>query len=117
MNILLNSAEAVETGGRVTARSRLQEDGDKSWAIIELEDDGCGIADEALSSVFEPFFTTKSMGTGLGLTNARKVIELHNGKIDITSDPSRGTKVTISLAYEQEEVEGPQFSETSKEAT
>ncbi len=117
LNLLLNSAEAVETGGRVTVRSRIQEDDEKHWAVIELEDDGGGIDDETLSSVFEPFFTTKSMGTGLGLTNARKVIELHNGTIEISSDPSRGTTVTISLAYGQEEVEEPQLSEASKEAT
>lgn len=116
LNILLNSADAVEAGGHVTVRSRLEDENEKQWAIIDFEDDGCGIDDRTLGSVFEPFFTTKSMGTGLGLTNARKVIELHNGKISIASEPSNGTTVTISLAYEQEEVEEPQFSEISREA-
>jgi two-component system sensor histidine kinase HydH len=116
LNILLNSADAVAAGGHVTVRSHLVNEDEKQWAIIDFEDDGCGIEDRNLGSVFEPFFTTKSMGTGLGLTNARKVIELHNGKINIVSEPSNGTTVTISLAYEQEAVEEPQFSEISREA-
>ena len=80
LNILLNSAEAVGDGRprhRAQPNSRRRRE---AWAVIEIEDDGCGIDEETLSSVFEPFFTTKSMGTGLGLTNARKVIELHDGQ-------------------------------------
>ncbi len=85
LNILLNSAEAVETGGKVIVRTRLEEDDGRKVAVIEIEDNGCGIDEKNLESVFEPFFTTKSMGTGLGLTNARKVIELHEGTIEISS--------------------------------
>ena len=54
------------------------------------------------------------MGTGLGLTNARKVIELHEGTVDISSTIDVGTKVTISLAYDREEPEQPQMSEVNQ---
>jgi signal transduction histidine kinase len=49
---------------------------------------------------FDAFFTTKSLGTGLGLTNARKVVELHRGAIEVVSEVGRGTKVTVLLPYE-----------------
>jgi signal transduction histidine kinase len=55
------------------------------------------------------------MGTGLGLTNARKVIELHEGKVDISSAISRGTTITISLAYDQEVQEEPVLREAKQE--
>jgi two-component system NtrC family sensor kinase len=101
LNILLNSVEALRVGGKLTVRTRVEESNGKKTAVIEIEDNGCGIEEKYVRSVFEPFFTTKSMGTGLGLTNARKIVELHNGKVEISSTVSTGTKVTISLTYSQ----------------
>ena len=77
-----------------------EEAGEKRRAMVQIEDDGAGIEEKELKSIFEPFFTTKSLGTGLGLTNARKVIELHDGTIDVKSAVSVGTTVTINLSYE-----------------
>jgi signal transduction histidine kinase len=115
LNILLNSAEAVSAGGKVTVRTNLQEEDGRKTAKVEIEDDGCGIEEKHLESVFEPFFTTKSMGTGLGLTNARKVIELHKGKVVVSSAASRGTKITICLYYDQEKQEEPKLNEVGQE--
>ena len=66
--------------------------------MVQIEDDGAGIEEKELKSIFEAFFTTKSLGTGLGLTNARKVIELHHGTIDVKSAVSVGTTVTMNLS-------------------
>ena len=113
LNILLNSAEAVGAGGKIVVRTALApatlatpetpaiEDGEKRRrAMVQIEDNGAGIKETELKSVFEAFFTTKSLGTGLGLTNARKVIELHDGTIDVKSAVSVGTTVTMNLSYE-----------------
>jgi len=104
LNVLLNSAEAVSTRGTVTVRTFLVEQGGKKQAMVQIEDDGAGIDEKGLKSIFEPFFTTKSLGTGLGLTNARKVVELHDGTVEASSTVSVGTTITIRLSYP--EVEG-----------
>ena len=67
--------------------------------MIELEDTGCGIQPENLDHIFEPFFTTKAVGegTGLGLAIAYGVVAEHGGRIDVSSEVSRGTTVTVRL--------------------
>jgi len=79
LNILLNSVEAVARGGKVIVRSFPEEEQERHLAVVQIEDDGCGIDEKDLKAVFEPFFTNKSLGTGLGLTNARRIFELHDG--------------------------------------
>ena len=97
LNVLLNATEAVATGGtiRVCARLRAAEAGDEM--VIEVEDDGSGIEAGDLGSIFDPFFTTKSLGTGLGLTNARKVVELHSGRIEVDTEVGRGTTIRVVI--------------------
>ncbi|HXV61858.1 MAG TPA: ATP-binding protein [Vicinamibacteria bacterium] len=107
LNILLNATEAVSPGGTITVRT-IMRDGS---AVIEIEDDGAGIDVRDQPSVFDPFFTTKSLGTGLGLTNARKVVELHRGRIEIASELGVGTRLTITLPYEPD----PDVDETTSE--
>lgn len=64
---------------------------------ISFTDDGPGIKEEHLRKIFQPFFSTKPNGTGLGLAVCHQLVSLHGGKIDISSEPGRGTKVTVSL--------------------
>ena len=64
---------------------------------IIITDDGTGIRKEHLSKVFDPFFTTKKGGTGLGLPICRKIIEDHEGSINIASSEEKGTTVTLLL--------------------
>ncbi|MCI0407072.1 MAG: ATP-binding protein, partial [Acidobacteria bacterium] len=99
LNILLNSVEAVPLGGRIVVRTARIEGASVPLAVIEIEDNGVGIDVKDMQAIFEPFFTTKSLGTGLGLANARKVVELHQGRIEIASTRSVGTKITVSLPY------------------
>lgn len=71
----------------------------KAFAAITFEDHGAGIAPEHLGRIFEPFFTTKEVGegTGLGLSVSLGIVEEHGGAIDVTSEPSVGTKFTVVL--------------------
>jgi signal transduction histidine kinase len=65
--------------------------------IVEITDTGVGMDQEALAKIFEPYFSTKATGTGLGLTIARRNVELNGGTISVTSARGVGTTVTIVL--------------------
>jgi len=97
LNILLNARDAMAGGGRIHIRTRY--DATQEELTLAIEDDGSGIAPEFLAQVFDPFFTTKpaGRGTGLGLAVCYGIISAHNGRIEITSAPTRGTIVRISL--------------------
>jgi len=100
LNTLLNATEAVPTGGVIFVRTKQQETDDGPVAVVTIQDNGAGIEEKDMASIFEAFFTTKSLGTGLGLTNARKVVELHGGRIEVASVARHGTTITITLPYE-----------------
>ncbi|MFH1231401.1 MAG: ATP-binding protein [Planctomycetota bacterium] len=71
--------------------------GQKTGVIIEIADKGKGIATQNIQRVFEPFFTTKPDGFGLGLSIAKRIIENHQGNINIESEIGKGTKISIWL--------------------
>lgn len=73
-----------------------------NFALITIKDNGMGIKEELLSKIFEPYFTTKRHGTGLGLTNVARIIEAHNGNINIESEYNKGAEVIIKLPLLQE---------------
>ena len=99
LNTLLNATEAVANGGVIHVTTKLEETETVTWAVVAIEDNGAGIEDGDFNAIFDPFFTTKSLGTGLGLTNARKVVELHGGSIEVASQAKVGTTITIRLPY------------------
>ena len=103
LNVLLNATEAVSPGGHIQITTRREGEGSDAFAVVTIEDDGIGIDAEAFQSIFDAFFTTKSLGTGLGLTNTRKVVELHGGSIQVDSAESEGTTITIRLPYRTSE--------------
>jgi PAS domain S-box-containing protein len=71
---------------------------DKQKSIIEVKDNGCGMTDDVKVNIFNPFFTTKSKaGTGLGLAITSRMIGVHGGKIDVESEPNKGTIFSIVL--------------------
>ncbi|HJX33649.1 MAG TPA: ATP-binding protein [Desulfatiglandales bacterium] len=97
MNIFLNSIQAIENAGSISVNV----DEEKGGYRIEIEDTGIGISKENMKKIFNPFFTTKDKGTGLGLPIVRKIIEGHQGTIDVESQEGSGTKVIIHLPKKQ----------------
>jgi hypothetical protein len=93
LNLILNSIASIDKEGKISIE--LQED--RNDLKIIFTDDGKGIKREHLSQVFHPFFTTKKMGTGLGLSICKKIIEAHNGSIEVISIENEGTTFTIRL--------------------
>jgi signal transduction histidine kinase len=65
--------------------------------VIEITDTGVGMDQEAMAKIFEPYFSTKAAGTGLGLTIAKRNVELNGGTIGVRSEKGAGTTVTITL--------------------
>ena len=65
--------------------------------LIKVEDTGVGIPEENLDKLFDLFFTTRSGGTGLGLTNVKKIVEAHRGTIEVQSTLGEGTTFWITL--------------------
>jgi len=93
--LLRNAAQAVGSAGELTLRSGY--DGQRCW--IEVQDNGCGMTAEVQQRIFEPFFTTRPVGqgTGLGLSMAWDIVARHQGHIDVSSAPGRGSCFRVSL--------------------
>ena len=98
-NLLINAAQATQNGGTITVSATSGAGIDADEATIRILDSGMGIASEHLEHIFDPFFTTKPAGTGLGLAIAYRIIEDHNGTIDVKSEEGKGTAVIINLPY------------------
>ncbi|MBS0170270.1 MAG: hypothetical protein JSR62_07925 [Nitrospira sp.] len=92
MNVLINAREAMPDGGTLTLTTRLGVEGDVE---IEVADTGSGIAADHLARIFEPFFTTKAYGTGLGLTNVKRLVEDNGGTLAVISPQGKGTTFTL----------------------
>ncbi|KYD31682.1 PAS domain S-box protein [Parageobacillus toebii] len=102
INILKNAIEVMPKGGEVTVRiNRL----DDSHIRISITDQGCGIPQDKIKKLGQPFYTTKERGTGLGLMVSYKIIEEHQGKIDVESEVDVGTTFHITLPIERVEKE------------
>jgi two-component system, sporulation sensor kinase E len=105
-NLIQNSIEAMPNGGKLYIRLKEERPGSKEESILmEFFDTGCGIAKEVQDKVFNPFFTSKEKGTGLGLSLVKKIVSLHNGRIELESELQRGTTFKIFLplkAYSSE---------------
>jgi len=69
----------------------------RKWVSIEIRDDGRGIPAHDLKAIYDPFFTTKPTGTGLGLFISRNIVEGCGGKMEISSEPGKGTIVVVML--------------------
>jgi len=96
----INAVEAMQSEGVLTIS--IQRSTEKEIAL-KLSDTGVGIRNEDLPHIFEPFFTTKKegKGTGLGLAVVYGIVERHNGKIDVVSEPNKGTTFTITLPIQK----------------
>ncbi len=96
LNLFTNASDAMPNGGTLTVRARAA---DPTRVLIEVADTGVGIMPEHLPKVMEPFFTTKpeGKGTGLGLAICRRIVQEHQGTIEVESELGRGTTVRVIL--------------------
>ncbi|MGC2477996.1 MAG: ATP-binding protein [Candidatus Sulfotelmatobacter sp.] len=97
LNLLLNALQAIDQRGKIDVT--LSRTG--STATVEVTDTGRGIAPDHLPNIFRPFYTTKGEGTGLGLSLARRIIEDHQGRIDVTSTVGKGTTFSVILPVQR----------------
>lgn len=119
INLFINALQAMARGGVLTLRTRAGrcgQDLDLNSALfpqfrrgdrlvkVEVQDTGTGISEAHLAKVFDPFFTTKpvGVGSGLGLSVVKKIVDLHGGAIDIRNGPQGGALVTLVLRTQQE---------------
>ena len=106
-NLLANAFEALEGRGRITISAVTSTiEADPAFAgvhpptpavIVDVADDGPGISPELTDRIFNPFFTTKVTGTGLGLAIVRKIVDAHDGQIDVNSAAETGTRFRVTL--------------------
>ncbi|MCC7417455.1 MAG: hypothetical protein IT176_09980 [Acidobacteria bacterium] len=108
INLVVNAFEALEGEGRVgirAVRGDMEQDpaftGEPAAPIpavvIEVADDGPGVPAHLTDRIFNPFFTTKVTGSGLGLAIVRKIVDAHDGRIDLNSSPQIGTRFRVTL--------------------
>ena len=95
LNVVNNATDAMAAGGTLLVATRLADEG--RAIALDVCDDGTGIAPEILSRVFDPFVSTKRDGVGLGLLNARAVVESHGGRIELAARDPKGTRATFLL--------------------
>lgn len=102
MNIILNAAEAMNGRGTLTITTFM--DPNKKNIKIAFADTGHGISPENMARLFEPFFTTKEVGkgTGLGLAISYSIIQKHQGTIEVSSEPGKGSTFTVILPLQKE---------------
>jgi len=105
LNLLLNALQAIDQKGKIVVTVAHQ----GANAVVEVSDNGRGIAQENLPNIFRPFYTTKGDGTGLGLSLARRIIEDHQGRIDVTSTVGKGTTFALVLPLERSATQSSAF--------
>ena len=93
VNLIENALQAMPRGGRLCVRAR----GGGEEIVVDVSDTGLGMDAAAMARLFEPYFSTKDTGTGLGLAIARKAVEEHGGRIEVSSAPQKGTTMRVVL--------------------
>ncbi len=110
-NLVINACQAMKDGGRLTIRAELREAegmeargglkakgaSQQGFVAVEVQDTGSGISPENMKKLFEPLFTTKPKGIGLGLPVSRRLAEANGGRIEVESEPGKGSTFTLFL--------------------
>ncbi|MEA3459273.1 MAG: response regulator [Chloroflexota bacterium] len=93
INLISNAAQAMPDEGGLEISTRAEDE----CIVAEFKDNGCGIPEENLEKLFQPLFTTKAKGIGLGLAVSRRIIEAHEGTIEVESEVGEGSTFTVTL--------------------
>jgi signal transduction histidine kinase len=106
-NLLINAYEAMGGTGRIVITSELTRMADggagREAVLVEVTDDGPGMPADVSEKVFDPFFTTKAQGSGLGLAIVRKIVDAHDGRLDLRTAPGQGTTIRLTLPVSADE--------------
>jgi signal transduction histidine kinase len=102
-NVIENALHAMPGHGRLGITSRRSSAAEPQSIVVEVTDTGGGMDQEALNKIFEPYFSTKATGTGLGLTIAKRNVELNGGTIAVHSERGAGTMVRITVPVERKD--------------
>ena len=108
VNLFRNSIQSMEDGGTLIINVTRDLEDELGTSVetdslkIEIQDTGCGMPPEFVERAFEPFFTTKGDGTGLGLPIVKKIVQVHNGRIELESSVDQGTTVRVFLPIDKE---------------
>jgi len=113
MNLVVNSRDAMPTGGTITIRTRAVRVAGQLTVALSVADTGCGIPEDVRRHIFEPFFTTKpkGQGTGLGLATVHGIVVQSGGTITVESEPGRGALFTVRLPAVAGEASIPEIEE------
>lgn len=101
INLIRNSIEAMPDGGELTIQTELVGEMDAPTVRVTFTDEGDGVPPEVMKNIFIPFYTTKSKGTGLGLSICQRIIEHHEGTIQVQNLSEGGARFTIRLPVER----------------
>ncbi|NLW36611.1 PAS domain S-box protein [Syntrophorhabdus aromaticivorans] len=97
INLLLNSIEAVDTGDGIIRVAVKHQKGPRNLLRVEIRDNGYGVGEEDLPYIFDPFYSKKVKGTGLGLANAKRIVEAHGGSIQALPVHPRGMSMSFTV--------------------
>lgn len=103
LNLMVNAMQAIETTGRSDGRIEIRTRARAGEVVVEIADNGCGIAPEHIARLFDPFYTTKPVGqgTGLGLSISHGIVTDHGGRIEVESEPGQGSVFRVILPIER----------------
>jgi signal transduction histidine kinase len=93
--------QAMPSGGDLHISTRREVRDGEVWAQVSIQDSGPGIPPEVKERIFEPFVTSRPTGNGLGLTIVHRVVEGHQGRVELISEADRGTTCVVRLPFRE----------------